>query len=128
MQEFFTREAGNNGYKLELTRPDGEPTDHWIEIYSVDSDEYHKSNARLRRQLGTVEIEAKAIEDLKDREEYLIDKQREMECELLSSLSFEQDPTADNKREFVRNAPQIANQINQLSGRRALFTKTDAES
>lgn len=132
MEEFFTRDNANEGTKIDLFRPDGTKSDHWLVILGTDSDAYHLTNAKARRALSTIEIEARLIEDLAQREDFLLGKQKEWEVKIIASLlkswSFEKEPTEENKIDFLTKAPQIREQINRLSTRRQLFIKTGSEA
>lgn len=128
MEEFFTRDAANEGVKIDLFRPDGSKSDHWLVILGTDSDQYHRTNTQARRALGSIEVEAKLIEDRSKQEDFLLGKQSEWETKivaaLLKSWSFEAEPTEANKIEFLTNAPQVKDQINRLATKRQLFIKT----
>lgn len=128
MEEFFTQDAANEGTKIHLYRPDGTKTDHFLVIHSVDSDAYHLANAQERRATARVELEAQAIEDKAAREEFIFAEYRKAEIRVLASLvkswSFDEEPTMANKVNFLTKAPQIAEQVNRLSGQRRLFIKT----
>ena len=132
MEEFFTRDNANEGTQIDLFRPDGSKSDHWLVILGTDSDVYHLTNAKARRALSTIEIEARMIEDVGKREDFLLGKQKEWEIKIIASLlkswSFDKEPTEENKIDFLTNAPQIREQINKLSTRRQLFIKTGSDA
>ena len=132
MEEFFTRANANKGTKIDLQHPGGGETEHWLTILGTDSDEYHRANTKARRAMSLIEIEARLIEDLSEREEFLLAKQAEWETKIIAALlkgwSFEKEVTEENKVEFLVNAPQIKEQINVLSTKRQLFIKTGSKN
>ena len=118
IKDFFTREAANEGIEIPLSLPDGTKTDHWIRIRSVDSDEFRKRDMDLRRELfANTKSEASQI-----------DKKVEMfKPRLLASLicgwSFDLELSEENKIQLIIEAPQIADKIDSLCEKRALFVK-----
>ena len=124
MEEFFTKDAANEGVEIPLYLPTGDKSEHTITIYGVDSDEFYRALQIEKRKLSGIEIAAKKLEG-EDRLEYINDKQRESEYTVLGYLikdwTFEMECTMENKIRFVKNAPQIGEQINRISGDRKLF-------
>jgi hypothetical protein len=131
MEEFFTKEAANEGIVIPLHLPTGGKSEHTITIYGVDSDEFYRALQIEKRKLSGIEIAANNLEG-EDRLEYINDKQRESEYAVLGHLikdwTFEMECTMENKIHFVKNAPQIGEQINNISGDRKLFLALGQES
>lgn len=125
MEEFFTRDSANEGIDFPLYRPDGTKSDHSLRLRSVDSDEYHRANIEVKRKFRMFELEAKGIDDKKKREDYLAEKQREVETFVIASLvkswTFDKECSRDNIIDFLTNAPQIAQAINRITTQRELF-------
>lgn len=117
MEEFFTRSKANEGMELPLTRPDGTKTEHWIRIRGVDSDAYRKANAESRRHL----VKIAALETAEEREAAFDELELELKASLVISWSFEKECTPKNVKEFLREAPQIADAIDQMASRRKYF-------
>lgn len=129
--KFFTREKANAGIKLELKLPDGTPTECWIKVRGVDSDAYKKAAAEMRLRalalMGSDNEEDKA--KLQDMAKGELHKSEllEMHASLVADwyiLDEDDKPipfTPENVRTFLREAPQIAEQINEVSTRRKLF-------
>lgn len=129
--KFFTRAKANEGIKLELRLPDGTPTECWIRVRGIDSDAYKKAVADMRLRalslMGSDNEEDKA--KLKDmsKGELHDDELLGMFVALVADwylLDEEDKPipcTPENIKEFLREAPQIAEQINEISTRRKLF-------
>ena len=126
MNQFYTRDKANEGIKLPLYTPEGVDTEEWLTILGVDSDEYHKNMTSTRRELLNIETDVKALPK-EAQEDFLLEKMIQREQNLLAGLikdwSFEQECTFENRVEFIKNAPQIAEQINVVAGNRKVFFK-----
>lgn len=116
MEMFFTRGNANKGIKLPLYTPDGLKTEHWVRILGVDSDSYRAVEHEERRKALTLRGKT---------EEEITQAMNESSDRILSSIivewSFEEECNTENKLKFLREAPQIAEQINKFSGDRRLF-------
>jgi hypothetical protein len=131
MEEFFTKDAANEGIKIPLHLPSGEKSEHTITIYGVDSDEFYCALQSEKRKLSLIEMEANLLKG-RERLDFINEKQRESESTVLANLikdwTFEMECTIENKIHFVKNAPQIGEQINKISGDRKLFFALGQES
>jgi hypothetical protein len=117
MKEFHTRENSNNGIKVPLFLPDGKATKHHLMIRGIDSDAFRRAETQAKRKASTLGM----IEDINKRAEEI----REIEIECIASLilswTFEEECTEANVVNFLREAPQIADLVNQLATKRSLF-------
>ena len=117
MADFFTREKANNGIKLPLVLPTGEPTEHWLIVRSSDSDEFKKAEALANRKLLQLAKEPTQQE--------LVDLSLENRLDMLSVLvsgwSFDNPCTPENVRNFLQSAPQIADAVDKTAGNRRFF-------
>lgn len=124
-KDFFTRDKANEGVKLPLKTPDGKATDHWLQVRSIYSDEFKRKERSLRQDNPAIGAAAKAIKDDKEREKFLAEKWEESELALIATLvagwSFDEPCTPEAVVEFLREAPQIARAVNDVSTSRALF-------
>ena len=122
MQQFFTRAKANEGIDLDLTLPDGTPTEYKIRIRGRDSDEFRKAEAESKRRLFVAIQDAKAkkntdaITKLKSDEERL-----SLLSALIVSWTLPDECNEDNKRKLLIEAPQIADEIDRLASDRSLF-------
>lgn len=117
LEQFHTRQKANEGVELPLTLPDGTPTDHVIRIRSVYSDAFRAADAISRRKLVEMSIggeKGKVDEALAEEKLILL-------ANLIISWTFETTLTVESATEFLREAPQIADQIDRLASRRSLF-------
>lgn len=119
MQEFFTRQIANEGIRLPLVLPDGSPSEHWLQVRGMDSDEFHTAEMIAKR-------EAAMIADIPSDEERAVavnDAQNTLIAALIADWSFPTDCTKENVKNFLREAPQIADEVNRLAAKRSLFFK-----
>lgn len=131
MKEFYTRSTANEGIEMPLFLPSGKKTKYWMKILGADSDTNHETHARLMsRQAPKIKIEAENIDDPKEREKFITEKQRDLEREAIAMLivdwNLERDDkpvecTQEEKVNFLREAPQIADQINRVASDRNVF-------
>lgn len=117
MEEFYTREKANKGKKVELEKPDGTPSEHWLVIRGIDSDAFRETQERLSRE---------AIAESLDKDETGSKEQpKDRKLELLSSLvadwSFAEECNTENVMKFLQEAPQIERQIDTTVSRRSFF-------
>lgn len=123
MQEFFTRQGANEGIKVPLHYPDGQESEHWLQIRGADSDSFREAEADAKR----LAFEISRIEDVEERAEAIVEGERSSRYKGLASLiidwSFDQECNEENKIKFLKEAPQIADQVNEAAGKRSLFFK-----
>jgi hypothetical protein len=121
MREFFTRSAANEGIQVPLWLPDGSASAHWIRIRGVDSDAFRAAEARWNRELSRIAALG-ADEQAAEMERARLD----LLTALVVGWSFEQEASEENIREFLIEAPQIADAINKTAGQRALFLSSSS--
>lgn len=119
MEDFFTRQRANEGIQLPLFAPgSNEKTGHWLQVRGVDSDEFRNANVLSQRNLRN------AFEDGKvPSEQFHLDQKRLLVASLISGWSFDAEFNQENLIEFLTNAPQIEEAVNQIATRRNLFFK-----
>ena len=117
MSEFFTAETAEAGIKLPLFRPDGTQSEHWLKIRGVDSQEFRIAETLAKRSAAA----AASIKDDRERAQMALDARTRLAASLVIDWSFDQPCTIDNVANFLKNAPQITDAIDRVSGDRALF-------
>src|SRR5690554_3225672 len=117
MEAFFTRERANEGVEVPLYTPDGTKSEHWLRIRGVDSDHFRLAEAESKRDAFRVA----SIEDPVERAKAIQDAKLDLIAALVISWSFEKECTPENIKEFFRQAPQIADAVDQVASKRALF-------
>lgn len=121
---FFTREAANAGIRIPLFRPDGTPTEHWLQIRGVDSDAWHAAQAASRQRLMAVSADPTKIDKLDPEEERIT-----LLTSLVMGWSFPDPVTPEAVRAFLKEAPQIATEIDRIaSNRRSFFAGSSNSS
>lgn len=123
--DFYTRAKASEGERLPLSLPDGTPTDEWLLIRGVDSDEFRAALDEHRRAI----LANAAIEDETEK----VEKNRlagvKLHCALIMGWSFDIECTADALEEFLREAPHLATEVdNFASDRRRFFRKRSTDS
>lgn len=123
MEDFLTREKANAGHKIPLYAADGRLTAHWLRVRGVDSDAFQRARTRQTRRVAEIAGLAEA-----DREDAIADATLEMQAALVSEWSFEKPCTLANVKAFLRDAPQIAAEVDKFASRRTFFFKTPLDS
>lgn len=119
IEDFFTREKANEGIKLPLFLPGtNEDSGQWLQVRGVDSDEFRAATVLTQRNLREAFADGKVPSD-----EFHIHQKRLLVASLIAGWSFEQEFTVDNLMNFLVNAPQIEEAVNQIATRRNLFFK-----
>ena len=119
MKDFFTRDAANEGIELPLYLPGtNTPSGEWIRIRGVDSDEFRVAEVQSKRALRNI-IEDSTVAPEKAHQQAMT----KLIASLVISWSFPEECTRENVVEFLVNAPQIEDAINQVAAKRALFFK-----
>lgn len=117
MALFHTRSASNEGVELPLHTPNGEKTEHWLRVLGADSDAFRDAELTAKRK----GMQIASIPEGPERSAAT----RALQVELLSAVvvawSFPSPCTPENVRKFLTEAPQIADSIDTLISRRALF-------
>jgi hypothetical protein len=123
--DFFTRAKANEGERMPLSLPDGTPTDEWLLIRGVDSDEFRLAMDEFRREL----LALAAVKDEKDRAEKTQGAQLKLNAALVSGWSFEAEFSEAALLEFLRESPYIAAEVDRFaSDRRRFFGKRSTSS
>ncbi|WP_257292215.1 phage tail assembly chaperone [Endozoicomonas sp. ONNA1] len=144
-EDFYTKPACNTPQRLPLFTPDGKDSGEWIEVYGIDSDAYDAVRAETQRQLMSVDMSMslakekalsadnspeafdRSIAELsrvsEDRRQIISDRELETKAALVAGWSFEKEFTQDNVKEFLRNAPTIALELDRFVSNRMNFIK-----
>lgn len=127
MDAFKTRDRANEGQRVELYTPEGKVSAHFLVVQGIDSDPFQRAKAKQSRVIA--ELIAEKDEDIRDA------RALDATCDLLAVLvkdwSFS-DPalmpagtamecTVANVSQFLRDAPQIREKVDELASRRTVF-------
>lgn len=117
MEKFFTRQKSNEGIKVPLYYPgSNEASGDWLLVVGMESDSFRVAEHQAkRRTLEITRMEEPA------RTEAHLDAKRTLVASLIKGWSFEKELTHENVMEFLREAPQIEEAVNNIAGRRHLF-------
>ena len=123
--DFFTRAKANEGERMPLSLPDGTPTDEWLMIRGVDSDQFRHALDEFRRKSLT----AASIKDLEEKAEKAEAARLELNAALVIGWSLDAEFTEAALLEFLREAPYVAAEVDRFaSDRRRFFGKSSTGS
>lgn len=123
--DFFTRAKANEGERMPLSLPDGTPTDEWLLIRGVDSDEFRHALDAFRRDLLTYA----AIKDEAEKAQKTEQARLRLNAALVIGWSFEAEFSETALLEFLRESPYIAAEVDRFaSDRRRFFGKRSTGS
>lgn len=117
MDAFFTREKANEGIQVPLYLPDGTKSEHWLQIRGVDSDHFRLAEADSKREAMRVAM----IDDTLERAKAIAEVKLTLLSALVIGWSFDKECSVENIKEFFRQAPQIADAVDQVASKRTLF-------
>ena len=118
MDRFHTRSRASEGRKVFLADPaNGKLTDDWLIIRSRWCDEFQEAKSVAVQN---------AFNDAKDgsaatRKAAEEDRRFDLLCALVGGWSFETPFTPDAVKAFLREAPQIVDQIDRLAVKDSFF-------
>jgi hypothetical protein len=114
---FLTRQQANEGIVMPLFTREGQATDKWIRIRGADSDEYRAQQADSLRRLAPL---AEIKDEISRREAIELEKRKSIAA-LVMGWNLALDFTQEKILWLLQEAPQIADQIDRVSTRRAFF-------
>jgi hypothetical protein len=124
MAAFFTREKANEGIELPLSFPDGTPSPHWIRVRGMDSDAFKAADAQAKRRMFEIAGEP----DKAKIEAFLAEAKVNSIGSLVISWSFPEKCTPEAVKAFLKEAPQIADQIDRIASKRSLFFRNGSSN
>lgn len=127
---FLTRQTANDGVKLYLIDPrTGEETKHWLLVIGRDSDVSRKAELEaernLRKRFDGISPKDKA--GIREVQEQIEREAPERVIEAIATLIIdwswhdEEPCTRENVIAFLKDAPQIADQVDTFTSNRVLF-------
>jgi len=124
MDLFKTRDKANEGIKVDLVAPDGSKTDHWIVVRSQLSDHFREAyKSALQEAARISSLNAPGTETAGQKQVADVIRERLVDCQaaLVASWSFEEECTPANVRQFLIDAPQIADMVDRTAAANARF-------
>lgn len=121
VDDFYIVDQQNEGVIVPLYRPDGSETEHSLTIIG----HFSKAFSRAKRDVfATAQSDFRKIQnDPKARDAALEDRRLRLTAALVKDWTFPMPCDEENKVDFLRKAPQIAELIDQVAGDQVLFTK-----
>ena len=117
MSQFFTKENGNRLEELKLENLDGTPSDYHLLIRGSQSDAFKTAKMKASRLLAIAESSKdKLTED--GRAELLVHCETMCVASLIGGWNFDEAYTPELALDFLKNAPQLEQQINTLAVRK----------
>lgn len=125
MQSFFTRQRASDGKKVPLRLPDGTATDFHLIVRSRLSDEFRKAREESMRATALkVAAEGKAADPGKMADEATLHQI----AALIAGWNLPDEFTPENVLKFLREAPQIAEQVDVFAANDRAFFKAGSPS
>lgn len=126
MDAFKTRSRANEGQRVELHTPEGTLSPHFLIVRGIDSDEFQKAKAKQARVIAELVAMPEG-----EREERALDATCDLLAVLVKDWSFS-DPdlmpagelyecNLANVSQFLREAPQIREKVDEMVSRRTVF-------
>lgn len=117
MEDFFTREEANLGRQMFLQTRDGKSTSEFLIVRGIDSDEYRRVHQRNMRNA----IRVASIKDDEERARKISECQTDEIVALVCGWSFKKPFNEHALRDFLMQAPQIAEEVDRFAGNRVRF-------
>ncbi len=121
LSDFATRTEANEGKKLYLLLPDGTPTEEYLLVRGVDSDEFRAAKTAASRAVFEL-----TQEQLKDKAfVHKFDEENEFKQfqAMIVGWSFDEEFTPENLKTLLTESPYIKDRVNNFSANRAEFFK-----
>lgn len=113
-QELFTiRDRANEGVRLTLQTPDGEDTDHWLQVRHTWSDAFEIASEVEAARLQDAVLAAKG--DKAKIAAAKLDSKYRIMAALVSGWSFEEECTPEAVEAFLRAAPQLCDKLDRFA-------------
>lgn len=126
-EDFYSRAKANEGEKLPLSLPDGTPTQEFIIVRGVDSDEFlaaeQKGNYNLLMQMQRERQQQEIDKDFKPDQEFRKENKIALIASLVAGWSFDMECTDENVRQLFREAPSLMAEVDRLAADRKRFFK-----
>jgi len=123
--DFFTRAKANEGERMPLSLPDGTPTDEWLLIRGVDSDQFRVALDDFRRELLAIA----SLKDETEKADRAEVARLALNAALIIGWSFDAEFSDVALMEFLRESPYIAAEVDRFaSDRRRFFGKRSTGS
>lgn len=115
--DLFTRQAANDGRRLEIPLPDGSPSGEWLHVLHSDSDAFRAKWADLMARAAQLPPDA-----AQDGRKRLLDAaMMELLASLVSGWSLEDEFSEAAVIDLLRNSPYIHDWLERKTSDASLF-------
>ena len=112
-----TQLAKDNTKKIAVIMPTGEDTGHFVEICSTLHPKFRQAQTEMQRSRREAILNGKVVEELTTEE---------IVASCVIGWSFDEEVTVENVVEFLKNMPNIADEINiEASNQQNFFPKQE---
>ena len=133
MNDFFTQDNSENGVRVDLVKPNGDETEHFLIIRGMDSTDYRVATVEAMREakdtltnLNSLLDKGETVAPVKELE-ILDEKDLKKTASLIVKWSFDEECKKEDVINFLRKAPHIRDMIEGFAANRANFlTKPSA--
>jgi len=125
LEDFYTKDAANEGVKVPLYWPDGKKSDFWLLVAGVDSDVYTQAKTKLDRYAMTA---YKGLED-DEAQSIHLGKVTELKASCVLDWNMRDNDgndvafTFENVVKLLDKAPQLMKEIDDVIYDRTQFIK-----
>lgn len=123
-EDFYTKPNSDKGVKVLLMLADGSPSEHWLMVRGTDSDAFRKAKFEGARAIRDLPANANDWERAAARDDVVMNSL----VSLIADWSFEEPCTPEAVREFLINAPQIADAVDSAAADRSRFFGSASET
>lgn len=125
IDDFFTSDIASAGIKVPLPARDGSPTEEWILVRGMESDEYRAARDEQMRAA----MAASAITDVELKAQAMKESVTRLLGALVAEWSLETPCTPENVAQLITKAPYIGDLIDRKSAdRRSFFSLRPEDS
>ncbi|AHF77901.1 Phage protein [Sodalis praecaptivus] len=121
LSDFATRGAANEGKKLFLTLPDGTPTQEYLLVRGIDSDEFRAAKTEASR--AVFDLTPQQLKDKAFTKEFDEENEFKQFQALIIDWSLEEELTPENLKLLLTESPYLKDRINNFAANRAEFFK-----
>lgn len=119
----YTLNASCVGVPLAIRYPNGQPTGQTINVRGTDSHEFQSAAREKHRQ----KIEILALPE--SEQEAAFEKATlKLMASVVAGWTFEEKATLENVEEFLKNAPDVLEQVDNFCTKRANFFKLPSKN
>lgn len=121
MSDFYTNKSAELGVKYYLYLPNGEKTDHYLIIKSINSKDYQRELSNYANKLLAMKMNGN-VNGFDAIEEKL-----KLAAKLVKDWSFSDECNYDEVLRFLKNAPQVIDGIEAIANDLSLFCDNVSE-